>query len=153
MLWYDGLAVPMTVAFQKILMFERREINGILLGDNGYPLRSYLITPVLTPNAREERRLNLALCNTRVKIENVFGILKRKDLHDYDINFVLNFKQTLRLLQLVACYITQQETCQFLYQMKMTVMRLTRFLYLCYKTIREEGHSTQISLEISDKQK
>lgn len=58
--------------------FERREINGILLGDNGYPLRSYLVTPVLTPNSREERRFNLALCNTRVKIENVFGILKRR---------------------------------------------------------------------------
>lgn len=58
--------------------FERREINGILLGDNGYPLRSYLITPFLTPNTRQERRFNLALCNTRVKIENVFGILKRR---------------------------------------------------------------------------
>lgn len=58
--------------------FERRELNGILLGDNGYPLRSHPITPVLTPNTREERRFNLALCNTRVKIENVFGILKRR---------------------------------------------------------------------------
>ena len=58
--------------------FERRVINGILLGDNGYLLRPCLITPVLTSNSREERRFNFALCFTRVKIENVFGILKRR---------------------------------------------------------------------------
>ena len=27
--------------------FERQEINGILLGDNGHPLRQYLITTLL----------------------------------------------------------------------------------------------------------
>lgn len=84
MLWYDGLAVPMTVAlFENSNVrakFERRKISGIFLGDNGYLLRSYLITPVLTLNTREERRLNLAFCTTRVKIKNVFGILKRSFL-------------------------------------------------------------------------
>ena len=44
--------------------FERMEINGISLGDNGYPLRPYLATPVLTTNSREERRFKFALRNT-----------------------------------------------------------------------------------------
>uniref|UniRef100_A0A8W8L739 DDE Tnp4 domain-containing protein n=1 Tax=Magallana gigas TaxID=29159 RepID=A0A8W8L739_MAGGI len=50
--------------------FERHEIDGILLGDNGYPLRQYLIT-------RPEIVFNNAHCHSRVKIENAFGILKR----------------------------------------------------------------------------
>uniref|UniRef100_A0A8W8J8F9 Putative nuclease HARBI1 n=1 Tax=Magallana gigas TaxID=29159 RepID=A0A8W8J8F9_MAGGI len=58
--------------------FERRNIPGILIGDNGYPLRSYLITPLLTCRTPQERRFNFALSNSRVKIENVFGIWKRR---------------------------------------------------------------------------
>ena len=48
---------------------ERKEIPGILIGDNGYPLRPYLITPLLTCTTREQRYFNYALCNARVKIE------------------------------------------------------------------------------------
>jgi hypothetical protein len=48
---------------------ERKEIQGILIGDNGYPLRPYLITPLLTCTTREQRHFNYTLCNARVKIE------------------------------------------------------------------------------------
>lgn len=57
--------------------FERHEIDGILLGDNGYPLRQYLITPLLHCNTKPEIVFNNAHCHSRVKIENAFGILKR----------------------------------------------------------------------------
>ena len=40
------------------MRFENQEINGILLGENGYPCRNYLLTPILQPNTREERRYN-----------------------------------------------------------------------------------------------
>lgn len=58
--------------------FEQNKIDGISIGYNGYPLRSYFITPLLNVNTREERRFNCALCNAKVKIENVFGVLKRR---------------------------------------------------------------------------
>ena len=58
--------------------FENNEINGVLLGDNGYPLRAYLITPLLRPQTNPERRFNIAHCRTRVKIENLFVVLKRR---------------------------------------------------------------------------
>lgn len=58
--------------------FERRNIPGILIGDNGYPFMSYLITPLLSCRTPQERRFNFALSNSRVKIENVFGIWKRR---------------------------------------------------------------------------
>lgn len=58
--------------------FKQNKIDGIAIGYNGYPLRSYLITPLLNVNKREERRFNDALCNAKVKIENVFGVLKRR---------------------------------------------------------------------------
>jgi hypothetical protein len=48
---------------------ERKEIPGILIGDNEYPLRPYLITPLLTCTTWEQRHFNYALCNARVKIE------------------------------------------------------------------------------------
>ena len=58
--------------------FENNDINGVLLGDNGYPLRPYLITPLLRPQTNPERRFNIAHCRTKVKIENLFGVLKRR---------------------------------------------------------------------------
>ena len=42
---------------------ENGEINGLLLGDSGYALRQYLITPILQPQTRAERRFNNAHCN------------------------------------------------------------------------------------------
>lgn len=58
--------------------FERRNFPGILIGDNGYPLRPYLITLLLTCRTPQERCFNFALSNGRVKIDNGFGIWKRR---------------------------------------------------------------------------
>ena len=58
--------------------FENNEIQGILLGDNGYGLKRYLMTPLLNPNTREQRHYNYVHSKTRVKIENLFGVLKRR---------------------------------------------------------------------------
>ncbi|XP_048756388.2 putative nuclease HARBI1 [Ostrea edulis] len=79
---------------------ERREIQGIIIGDNGYPLRPYLITPLLTCRNREERRFNFALCNARVKIENVFGIWKRRFPC---LRQQLRLKLSTSLLVITAC--------------------------------------------------
>lgn len=48
------------------------------LGDSGYPLRSYLMTPSANPVTPGENLYNEALIRTRNAIERVFGIWKRR---------------------------------------------------------------------------
>ena len=52
--------------------------DGILLGDSGYALRPYLITPYLQPVLPHQRRLNRAQKKTRCLVERVIGIWKRR---------------------------------------------------------------------------
>ncbi|XP_061170345.1 putative nuclease HARBI1 [Saccostrea echinata] len=58
--------------------FENGLHDGILLGDSGYPLTRHLMTPYLAPATQSEERYNASLCQTRVLIEQTFGIMKRR---------------------------------------------------------------------------
>lgn len=57
---------------------ESGELDGYLIGDSGYPGRSYLLTPVINTVTESERRYNIAHKRTRVKIECTFGVWKRR---------------------------------------------------------------------------
>ncbi|KAM3876289.1 putative nuclease HARBI1 [Diretmus argenteus] len=50
----------------------------IFLGDSGYPLRSYLITPVTNPASPAEERFNEGHIHTRTHVEQVFGRWKAR---------------------------------------------------------------------------
>ncbi len=50
----------------------------ILLGDEGYPLHPFLMTPFKTPRDDKERFYNKTHAKERVVIEKVFGQLKRR---------------------------------------------------------------------------
>lgn len=55
-----------------------------LLGDSGYPLSSFLMTPVANPNTPAETTYNHKHCHTRNAIERAFGVWKMRFrcLHD-----------------------------------------------------------------------
>lgn len=52
--------------------------QGVLLGDGGYPCLPYLMTPYHNPTTQQQAAFNDALTATRVRIEHVFGVLKRR---------------------------------------------------------------------------
>ena len=58
--------------------FEEGLHEGIILGDSGYPLRHWLMTPILAPKCRDEERYNGSHRTTRTVIERCNGILKRR---------------------------------------------------------------------------
>lgn len=49
-----------------------------ILGDKGYPCFKYLLTPLQNPITPSERRYNFAHSSTRMVIERVNGVLKRR---------------------------------------------------------------------------
>ena len=51
---------------------------GVLVGDSGYPLRRYLLTPFLDPETDAQERYNKAQILTRVRVECCIGILKNR---------------------------------------------------------------------------
>lgn len=52
--------------------------QGHLLGDSGYPLKSFLLTPYANPIGQAQTRYNRSLRRTRVLVEQTIGILKRR---------------------------------------------------------------------------
>lgn len=58
--------------------FERGEFqNCVLVGDSGYGIRNYLITPLANPTTRGEVLFNESQIRTRNCIERKFGQWKR----------------------------------------------------------------------------
>ncbi|XP_029452655.1 putative nuclease HARBI1 [Rhinatrema bivittatum] len=53
-------------------------VAGLELGDRGYPLKSWLMIPMASPNSAAEMRYNRAHRRTRAVIERTFGILKSR---------------------------------------------------------------------------
>lgn len=58
--------------------FEQGQIIGLLLGDNGYSCRPYLLTPLINPTNQQEENYNRVHKSTRNIVERLFGMWKRK---------------------------------------------------------------------------
>lgn len=74
--------------------------NGYLLGDQGYPCKSFLMTPVNIAHTEAEHRYNNAHRNTRNAIERLFGIWKRRFPC---LSQELRFKPEKACVIIVAC--------------------------------------------------
>lgn len=67
--------------FRESSLNERLEsghFQGILLGDSGYPLKSYLFTPFQSPSSQKEEAYNRAHIHTRNTVERCFGLWKQR---------------------------------------------------------------------------
>nr|XP_039248878.1 putative nuclease HARBI1 [Styela clava] len=81
---------------------ERNEVDGYLLGDNGYPCKPYLFTPLLNPTSGKENRYNKAHIHTRARIEQCFGILKQR-FRVLQSEMRTRLDNTLTIIVAVAC--------------------------------------------------
>ena len=52
--------------------------KGVIIGDSGYALKNYLMTPYDNPNDRKKRRYNTTLKACRSSVERSIGQLKRR---------------------------------------------------------------------------
>ncbi|KAH7720238.1 nuclease HARBI1-like protein [Aphelenchoides avenae] len=57
---------------------EDGRVDGIVLGDSGYPQRRWLFTPIPHPRDVVENRYNVAHRRTRTWMEHAFGLLKMR---------------------------------------------------------------------------
>ena len=63
---------------QVCCQLEDSNEGGYLLGDSGYPCKTYLVTPFTNPRDSPERRFNVAHSKTRTTVERLFGVWKRR---------------------------------------------------------------------------
>ena len=59
-------------------IMEQLPNGGWLLGDSGYPLRPWLMTPILTPLTKQQEKQNASHIKTRNCVERSFGVLKSR---------------------------------------------------------------------------
>lgn len=67
--------------FEKLAIYQKLvdgELDGYLLGDAGYGLQNFCLTPFANPTSVPQKRYNKAHSQTRMSIEKAFGILKRR---------------------------------------------------------------------------
>ena len=82
--------------------FENNLIDGLLLGDDGFPCRHYLMTPVNNPVTDKERDYNKAHIATRAKVERTFGVWKQR-FRCLRIPLRMHLENSLTVIVSTAC--------------------------------------------------
>ncbi|XP_052680220.1 putative nuclease HARBI1 [Crassostrea angulata] len=79
-----------------------RGVNGWFLGDSGYPLKKWLLTPFAQPSNQQEQRYNSSHCSTRNTVERAFGVLKSRFRCLHKTGGSLQFK-TEKCIKFIEC--------------------------------------------------
>jgi len=78
----------------------QRPFDGaVLLGDSGYPLRDWLLTPYADPDP-DQARYNRAHTKTRNTVERAFGVLKKRF---YCLSLVLRVRDMGLCTKIITC--------------------------------------------------
>lgn len=80
--------------------FSQTRRIGWLLGDNGYPCRRYLMTPLLNPDSASQRNYNRRHIKTRNIVERTFGAWKRTF---FVLSTTMGIKTKTVLVVIIAC--------------------------------------------------
>ena len=101
--------------FQLQQYLETQQV-GSLLGDSGYGLKTFLLTPKLNPITQQEMRYNAAHRRGRLVVERAFGILKsrfryyfislKKKLIDAIVNYLYIY--LILYLMILFCFLNQE---------------------------------------------
>lgn len=62
----------------RYVIIFRKPLKGLILGDSGYMIRDWLMTPILNPATQSEKNYNFAHSSTRTTIERYIGVAKRR---------------------------------------------------------------------------
>ncbi|GBP60940.1 Putative nuclease HARBI1 [Eumeta japonica] len=87
-----------------------REIEGLLLGDNGFALSPTLMTPFMSPSGSAQEIYNNAHIKTRNTIERAFGIWKRRFPC---LQLGLNIKKETAVAVICACAALHNTALQY----------------------------------------
>ena len=82
--------------------FHAGVYKGILLGDKGYGIKPYLMTPFSNPVSQQEKRYNFSHCQVRNCIERAFGVLKRRW---QILQGQINLELSVTLDVITACFV------------------------------------------------
>lgn len=91
--------------------FAEGRIQGHLLGDSGYPLRPWLLTPVARPDNASHERYNRHHRSTRQTIERTFGLWKMRFLCLHRYGGVLMFSPA-RCVKVITATAVLHNICQ-----------------------------------------
>ena len=57
---------------------DRKPLNGVFLGHDGYLIRDWLLTPIVNPRDAREEAYTSAHCTTRSTVDRCIDVLKRR---------------------------------------------------------------------------
>ncbi|XP_067204480.1 putative nuclease HARBI1 [Linepithema humile] len=60
------------------MRYRQGQLDGMLVGDAGYPALPFLLTPISNPTTDEQERYNIIHRRTRIIVERTFGMWKRR---------------------------------------------------------------------------